>query len=317
MTNYKLLPASEQNLDEIMAIEHECFGKDSWLEETMRFELAADHTRYFVVVENELVIGYAGLSKLPGSEQADIQTVAVVPSARGRGLGRVLMDRLITEAKKLGAGELFLEVRADNPVAQNLYASLGFEHIDTRKRYYQPDNVDAWIMRDRLTPMNSSEPIVLGIESSCDETGIGIVRGNTLLANVISSSMDLHARFGGVVPEIAARAHVISLDRIVERALKKAGVTLGEVDAINQHQRERTRAEDGAGHRCVRRAADALDRRDDPVDVAVASLPSLRMREDGVHRADGGGLVLGVGGVLGRHARHPRGASGSRRPVPS
>ena len=54
-------------------------------------------------------------------------------------------------------------------------------------------------------------PLVLGIESSCDETGVGIVRGTTLLANVIASSMDEHARYGGVVPEVAARAHLEAL----------------------------------------------------------------------------------------------------------
>ena len=54
----------------------------------------------------------------------------------------------------------------------------------------------------------TNEPLVLGIETSCDETGIGIVRGSALLANVISSSMDEHARYGGVVPEVAARAHL-------------------------------------------------------------------------------------------------------------
>jgi N6-L-threonylcarbamoyladenine synthase len=232
LTNHKILPATEEHLDEIMAMEHECFGRDSWLEETMRFEVAAEHTRYFVVLEADSVIGYAGLSKLPNSEQADIQTVAVAPNQRGRGLGRALMDRLIGEAQKLGAEDLFLEVRADNPVAQNLYESLGFEHIDTRKRYYQPDNVDAWIMRARLSPMNSSEPIVLGIESSCDETGIGIVRGNTLLANVISSSMDLHARFGGVVPEIAARAHLEALQPTLTQALHDAKLSMQDIDAI-------------------------------------------------------------------------------------
>ncbi len=51
-------------------------------------------------------------------------------------------------------------------------------------------------------------PIVLGIESSCDETGVGIVRGTQLLTNTVSSSMDQHVRFGGVIPEIAARAHL-------------------------------------------------------------------------------------------------------------
>ena len=59
--------------------------------------------------------------------------------------------------------------------------------------------------------MSVSEPLVLGIETSCDETGIGIVRGTTLLANVISSSMEEHARYGGVVPEVAARAHLEAL----------------------------------------------------------------------------------------------------------
>ena len=64
-----------------------------------------------------------------------------------------------------------------------------------------------------------SNPIVLGIETSCDETGIGIVQGNKLLANVISSSMDQHARFGGVVPEIAARAHLEALESVLAKAL--------------------------------------------------------------------------------------------------
>ena len=77
-----------------------------------------------------------------------------------------------------------------------------------------------------------SEPLVLGIETSCDETGIGIVRGSTLLANVIASSMDEHARYGGVVPEIAARAHLEALEPTITAALAKAGVTLRELDAI-------------------------------------------------------------------------------------
>jgi N6-L-threonylcarbamoyladenine synthase len=76
------------------------------------------------------------------------------------------------------------------------------------------------------------EPLVLGIETSCDETGIGIVRGTTLLANVISSSMEEHARFGGVVPEVAARAHLEALEPALRSALAEAGVTLAELDAI-------------------------------------------------------------------------------------
>jgi N6-L-threonylcarbamoyladenine synthase len=77
-----------------------------------------------------------------------------------------------------------------------------------------------------------STPIVLGIETSCDETGIGIVQGNKLLANVISSSMDQHARFGGVVPEIAARAHLEALESVLAKALEDAKIAINDVNAI-------------------------------------------------------------------------------------
>jgi len=77
-----------------------------------------------------------------------------------------------------------------------------------------------------------SAPLVLGIETSCDETGIGIVRGQQLLANVIASSMDEHARYGGVVPEVAARAHLEAIVPALEEALRTAGVSLDDLDAI-------------------------------------------------------------------------------------
>ncbi|NUS09127.1 MAG: tRNA (adenosine(37)-N6)-threonylcarbamoyltransferase complex transferase subunit TsaD, partial [Nonomuraea sp.] len=69
------------------------------------------------------------------------------------------------------------------------------------------------------------EPLVLGIETSCDETGVGIVRGTTLLADAVASSVDEHARFGGVVPEVASRAHLEAMVPTIERALKDAGVS--------------------------------------------------------------------------------------------
>ena len=81
-------------------------------------------------------------------------------------------------------------------------------------------------------PPAKTAPLVLGIESSCDETGVGIVRGTALLANTVSSSMDEHVRFGGVIPEIASRAHLDAFIPTLEEALHEAGVTLDEVDAI-------------------------------------------------------------------------------------
>jgi N6-L-threonylcarbamoyladenine synthase len=77
-----------------------------------------------------------------------------------------------------------------------------------------------------------TEPLILGIETSCDETGVGIVRGSTLLADAIASQVDEHARFGGVVPEVASRAHLEAMVPTVERALATAGVTLNDIDAV-------------------------------------------------------------------------------------
>jgi N6-L-threonylcarbamoyladenine synthase len=78
----------------------------------------------------------------------------------------------------------------------------------------------------------SDEPLVLGIETSCDETGVGVVRGTTLLADAVASSVDEHARFGGVVPEVASRAHLEAMVPTVRRALERAEVRLSDLDAV-------------------------------------------------------------------------------------
>jgi N6-L-threonylcarbamoyladenine synthase len=75
-------------------------------------------------------------------------------------------------------------------------------------------------------------PVVLGIETSCDETGVGIVRGSTLLADTVASSVEEHARFGGVVPEVASRAHLEAMVPTVERACAEAGLRLDDIDAV-------------------------------------------------------------------------------------
>jgi len=78
----------------------------------------------------------------------------------------------------------------------------------------------------------NDEPLVLGIETSCDETGVGLVRGHTLLADAVASSVEEHARFGGIVPEVASRAHLEAMVPTIERACREAGVTLSDVDAV-------------------------------------------------------------------------------------
>jgi N6-L-threonylcarbamoyladenine synthase len=77
-----------------------------------------------------------------------------------------------------------------------------------------------------------SGPLVLGIETSCDETGVGIVRGSELLADEVASSMDQHARFGGVVPEVASRAHLEAMVPVIDGAFAKSGVKPSDIDAV-------------------------------------------------------------------------------------
>ncbi|MGZ4135830.1 MAG: tRNA (adenosine(37)-N6)-threonylcarbamoyltransferase complex transferase subunit TsaD, partial [Tumebacillaceae bacterium] len=75
--------------------------------------------------------------------------------------------------------------------------------------------------------------VILGIESSCDETSASVIRrGDEILSNVISSQIEIHKRFGGVVPEVASRQHVEHVNQVVDEALKQAGVTLDELSAI-------------------------------------------------------------------------------------
>jgi N6-L-threonylcarbamoyladenine synthase len=78
----------------------------------------------------------------------------------------------------------------------------------------------------------AEQALVLGIETSCDETGVGLVRGHTLLADAVASSVEEHARFGGVVPEVASRAHLEAMVPTVQRACAEAGVSLRDVDAV-------------------------------------------------------------------------------------
>ncbi len=141
-----LRPATAADLDAVWAIEAAVFGSEAWSREMMREELTADHRVYLALVDRDgAVRGYGGL--LAVGEEGDIQTIALDPSVRGAGQGRRLMNALLDAGAARRVREVFLEVRADNPAARALYASLGFEEIGVRPRYYQPDGIDAIVMR--------------------------------------------------------------------------------------------------------------------------------------------------------------------------
>ncbi|GIT79916.1 ribosomal-protein-alanine acetyltransferase [Leifsonia sp. LS1] len=150
MTAWELRRATAADVPAIMELERSTFVTDAWSERTMRSEVAGEHGYYLVAFEpgeESRIDAYAGLLAPRGAGEGDIQTIAVAPHARRRGLARALMNDLIGEARSRGAQEIFLEVRDDNPGAQALYVSLGFEEIGVRPQYYQPDGVDAIVMR--------------------------------------------------------------------------------------------------------------------------------------------------------------------------
>ena len=161
---------------------------------------------------------------------------------------------------------LTLEVRAGNTAAQGLYRRFGLAPAGVRRAYYQPDGEDALVMwaheidaaavRGAFGPASRhpggvvgdgtrpggpsvtdipdpTPTTVLGIETSCDETAAAVVcDGERVLSSVVSSQVDLHARYGGVVPEIASRAHVELLIPVVAQAVVEAGLTDGDVEAV-------------------------------------------------------------------------------------
>lgn len=133
----------------LAALEPELFPDDAWSEQSWWAELAGRPRRgYVVAVCDGALVGYAGVDH--GGEVADVMTIAVAPTAQGQGLGTVLMDWLIDAARRGGAEHLMLEVRANNVAAQKLYSTKGFELLTVRRRYYQPGDVDAHIMRLHL-----------------------------------------------------------------------------------------------------------------------------------------------------------------------
>ena len=132
----------------VSALEQRLFPVDAWPLQMFLDELSQPETRRYLVAQGSGgIVGYAGLMCI--EPIADVQTIAVVPEYEGRGIGTTLLTALIEEARRRRAADVLLEVRADNPRAQQLYVRFGFEQIHIRPRYYR-DGVDALIMRLQL-----------------------------------------------------------------------------------------------------------------------------------------------------------------------
>ena len=139
----------------VSALEQRLFPVDAWPLQMFLDELSQPETRRYLVAQgSDGIVGYAGLMCI--EPIADVQTIAVVPEYEGRGIGTTLLTTLIEEARRRRAADVLLEVRADNPRAQQLYVRFGFEQIHIRPRYYR-DGVDALIMRLQLAGTSGGE----------------------------------------------------------------------------------------------------------------------------------------------------------------
>ncbi|AEB06329.1 (SSU ribosomal protein S18P)-alanine acetyltransferase [Coriobacterium glomerans PW2] len=218
---------------------------------------AAAPRLWWVALDCGELVGIAG--GMVVERDVEILDVVVRPDNRRRGIARRLLAHVSYDAQMLGCTSASLEVESGSNGATALYESLGFRRCGCRRDYYGP-GADAVLMSAALPlvlPISDTRPEptasaartwpparqrrarsesaliarrapILAIESSCDETAVAIIDADgVLLANQISTQIDFHARFGGVVPEIASRKHVEAIVGVVDAALDEASRALG------------------------------------------------------------------------------------------
>ena len=174
------------DLTAVAELERELFPEDAWSWEMFASEISdRAYGRYYLVAEEAgRVVGYAGLlaqppvaSRLGGvrqpAGQADVLTMAVAASHWGQGIGSALLTALVGEASRRRCTEVFLEVRADNPRAQQLYLRHGFAAAGLRRGYYQPSGVDAIVMRRSVGPVPAASTQAASTPAASTPAGQG------------------------------------------------------------------------------------------------------------------------------------------------
>lgn len=216
------------DLDQVLEIENECF-EDPWRRKYFEDELNnTELCKLFVEKENGEIVSFGSVWLM--FENCDIVNIAVKPNYQRQGYGQKMLDRLIQEAKDNDCEFVHLEVRYNNEPAKSLYTKNGFEIVRTRKSYYSNGDDCFDMVRTVVKPKTK---IVLAIESSCDETACAIIdEDRNVLSSVVTSQIDVHARFGGVIPEIASRMHIEQISTIINSAIKQTNITMDDVDAI-------------------------------------------------------------------------------------
>lgn len=246
---------AELELESFRGAGHEPWSASAFLSELDPGSPAA--RTWWVAHDDGALIGFAG--GMVVDRDMEILDVAVASAHRRSGIARKLLAHVSYDAQMLGCATSSLEVEDGNDAAISLYEGLGYKAVGRRRAYYGAGR-DAVVMRADLPlvlPLDPASPEptaasardwplaepgrsarereeiarrnpILAIESSCDETAVAIIDAEgRLLANQVSTQIDFHARFGGVVPEIASRKHVEVIAGVVDAALEEAGRVLG------------------------------------------------------------------------------------------
>jgi len=156
MTEPTLRDLTEADLDWLARAERDMFGAGAWSEALIRDDYRWGSNRYRgVEVDGELVAyaiyGFEG-------DAFHLLNLAVLPPHRRAGLGRLLLTEFLVEAQRLGATDVWLEVAINNNAARALYEEYGFEQVRVRRRYYQPGDIDALVMRKVMRPFTPQPP---------------------------------------------------------------------------------------------------------------------------------------------------------------
>lgn len=266
----QLRPMSVNDVAAVAALEAAVFADahhTPWPESAFYDDVALPGHIWWVAHDRGTIVGYAGGTVVDGELQ--IANVAVAPERRGERIAARLMGRVAYDAQMLGATTSTLEVEVGNAPAERLYERLGYVEQGIRPNYYAP-GVGARIMAAQL-PLKDTAPnpdvepgpqasscawppvypertpeqakalkaageLILAVESSCDETAMAVIDGSgKIIANVVATQIDFHARFGGVVPEIASRKHTEAVVGVYLETMEQAGEALGLGAMLSPH----------------------------------------------------------------------------------
>lgn len=159
-TGASLRDLGEADLPWMVEVERELFGASAWSRELITEDFRYGFTRYRGLELGGDLVGYAVYGY--DGDAFHLMNLAVVPAARRLGLGRVLVEDFLREARAVGAPDAWLEVAVTNHAALALYRSYGFEDVRVRRKYYQPEGVDALVMRVQLSGYEPASPPSLG-----------------------------------------------------------------------------------------------------------------------------------------------------------